>query len=258
MVYAAAHNKIATFNANGLTTKVPVSNNFSEDRHVQVCRFLYRNSIHVMELPEAHIKDEQCLEQLTERFKDRGFVLLSNPSPKGRGGAALIFHNTWTLLNSWAIEKRHLFAQLSDPDGVKHHFCVYHFHHDAVERQRQWTLLSQIAPTLVPRDTIYLSDHNSVTVPSRDISAPHLSPEHSTVIAAREAELHFLTNHELIDTYACFHGGRNSDFDLEGWTWGVALTKPTASASPDLTANECTPVLDRRRRIDRILLHENF
>ena len=28
MVYAAAHTKIATFNANGLTTKVPVSDNF--------------------------------------------------------------------------------------------------------------------------------------------------------------------------------------------------------------------------------------
>ena len=143
VVHVASHTKIATFNANGLTTKVPpVSDNFSEDRHVQVCGFVYRNSIHVMGLREAHIKDEQCLEQLTEPFKDRGFVLLSNLSPKGRGGAAFIFHNTWTLLSSWAIEKRHLFAQLSDPDGVKHHFCVYQFHHDAVERRRQWTLLS--------------------------------------------------------------------------------------------------------------------
>ena len=189
MVYAAAHTKVATFNANGLTTKVPVSDNFSEDRQVQICRFLYRNSVHVMGLQEAHIKDDQCLEQLTKRFKDWGFVLLSNLSPKGRGGSALIFHNTWTLLNSYAIEKRHLFAQLADPDGVKHHFCVYHFHHDAVERQRQWTLLSQVSPTLVPGDTIYLSDH---------------------------------------------------------------------TAKPDLAANECAPVLDRRRRIDRILLHENF
>ena len=58
MVYAAAHTKIATFNANGLTTKVPVGENFSEDRHFQVCHFLYRNSIHVMGLQEAHIKDE--------------------------------------------------------------------------------------------------------------------------------------------------------------------------------------------------------
>ena len=119
-------------------------------------------------------------------------------------------------------------------------------------------MLSQIAPTLVPRDTIYLSDHNSVTVPSRDISAPLLSPEHSTVIAAREAELDFLTKHQLIDTYACFHSGRHSDFDLEGWTWGFAPAKPTASTSPNLTANEHAPVLDRKRRIDRILLHENF
>ena len=119
-------------------------------------------------------------------------------------------------------------------------------------------MLSQIAPTLVPRDTIYLSDHNSVTVPSRDICAPHLSSEHSTVIAAREAELDFLTNHQPIDTFACFHSGRHSDFDLEGWTWGFAPAKPTASASPDLAANECTPVLDRKRRIDRILLQENF
>ena len=62
MVYAAAHTKVATFNANGLTTKVLVSDNFSEDRQVQICRFLYRNSVHVMGLQEAHIKDDQCLE----------------------------------------------------------------------------------------------------------------------------------------------------------------------------------------------------
>ena len=51
MVYAAAHTKVATFNANGLTAKVPpVSENFSEDRQVQICRFWYRNSVHLMGL----------------------------------------------------------------------------------------------------------------------------------------------------------------------------------------------------------------
>ena len=81
MVYAAAH------------TKVPVSDNFSEDRQVQICRFLYRNSVHVMGLQEAHIKDDQCLEQLTNRFKDWEFVLLSNlqPEPQRQRGICTDF-----------------------------------------------------------------------------------------------------------------------------------------------------------------------
>ena len=45
MFFAAARTKFATLNSNGLTTKVPVSPNSFEDTHVQICCFLFRNSI---------------------------------------------------------------------------------------------------------------------------------------------------------------------------------------------------------------------
>ena len=60
--FAAAHTKFATFNAKGLTTEVPLRDHSFEDKHVQICRFLYRNSIKVIGLQETHIKEDHTLE----------------------------------------------------------------------------------------------------------------------------------------------------------------------------------------------------
>ena len=127
-------------------------------------------------------------------------------------------HNSWSLPTSWSVEQRHLFACLADPDKVLHHFCVYHFHHDAGARHRQCNNLSQLPDALVPPETIFLSDQNSLLVPSKDIPTPHLALEHPAITTAREVEVNFLTQHNMVDSYACVDSGRHAGFDLEGCT----------------------------------------
>ena len=178
---------------------------------------------------------------MTKSFADWGYVLHSNTTPTGRGAAAIIFYHSWSLLSSWLVEQCHLFAYPADLDGVLHHFCVCHFHRDADERRRQLNKLSLLPDALIPRESIFLSDRNSVLVLSRDTSAPHLAPEHPTITSAKEAEVILLTQRNLVDFYACFLTGRHADFDLEGWTWGFPPVQSSAPIPANLASNEVAP-----------------
>ena len=83
--FVAASLKACTFNANGLSTLVP-NGTGHEHRYTQIMKFFHRSKLQVMGLQEPHIPDEQTLLDLQEQFSERDIELLSNLSPKGRGG----------------------------------------------------------------------------------------------------------------------------------------------------------------------------
>ena len=83
--FVAASLKACTFNANGLSTLVP-NGTGHEHRYTQIMKFFHCSKLHVMGLQEPHIPDEQTLLNLHEQFSKRDIKLLTNLSPKGRGG----------------------------------------------------------------------------------------------------------------------------------------------------------------------------
>ena len=85
-----------------------------------------------------------------------------------------------------------------------HHFAVCHFHHDAPARKAQWSTLSALFD-LLPPETIFLSDHNSVILPSRDVSCPRTSEEPADIIEARKIEVDVITRLGLLDAFVCLH-----------------------------------------------------
>ena len=138
----AASLKACTFNANGLSTLVP-NGTGHEHRYTQIMKFFHRSKLHVMGLQEPHIPDEQNLLNLHEQFSKRDIKLLTNLSPKGRGGgAAILYSTTWTHVHSWTWSSRFLFVRLQDLDGIELSFAVCHFHHDATIRAHQWKKLA--------------------------------------------------------------------------------------------------------------------
>ena len=83
--FVAASLKACTFNANGLSTLV-LDGTGHEHRYTQIMKFFHCSKLQVMGLQEPHIPDEQTLLDLQEQFSERNIELLSNLSPKGRGG----------------------------------------------------------------------------------------------------------------------------------------------------------------------------
>ena len=187
--------------------------------------------------------------------------MLTNLSPKGRGGgAAILYPTTWTHVHSWTWSSRFLFVRLQDPDGIELSLAVCHFHHDATIRAHQWKKLASLRH-LIPSDTIFLPDHNSVILPSRDVSSLRTSPEQKDVLEARECEISFLAEHDLVDAFAALHSCRTEDFPLEGCTWGFPCLCPKDAPPPVVSQHEADMTdisTDRRRRIDRVLVPHNF
>ena len=114
---------------------------------------------------------------------------------------------------------------------------------------------------LIPADTIFLSDHNSVILPTRDVSLPRSSPEQRDVLEAREQEISFLTRHGLIDAFATLHADRTDNFPLAGWTWGFPPAHPSGTPAPDTEHHKfdlSDTSIDRQRRIDRVMIPSAF
>ena len=114
-----------------------------------------------------------------------------------------------------------------------------------------------LPPGWIHADTIYLSDHNSIMLPVRDIASPHLGAEPPATVRARTTEAEYVSNRRLIDAYLSIHDGRLDDLPLEGYTWGfpnVDKEVPT----PALAQNEHSVSANRRRRMDRILLPSSY
>ena len=59
-----------------------------EHRYTQIMKIVHRSKLHVMGLQEPHIPDEQTVLNLHEQFSKRDIKLLTNLSPKGRGGGS--------------------------------------------------------------------------------------------------------------------------------------------------------------------------
>uniref|UniRef100_A0A7S4GH15 Uncharacterized protein n=1 Tax=Eutreptiella gymnastica TaxID=73025 RepID=A0A7S4GH15_9EUGL len=68
----------------------------------------------------------------------------------------------------------------------------------------------------IPLTTIFLSDHNSVILPSPDVPAPRSSQEPSEILNARHKGVDFLSDRGLIDYYTSLHEGRLDDLPLVG------------------------------------------
>ena len=163
--------RVCTFNCNGLLSLVPYAGS-TEPRISQTCKFFYRSELHVMGVQEPRINTVESLLDLEDNLKKRNLSLLASVSIKGRGVVALIHHDTWIHVTSWTWSNRFLFVLLRDPDGMEHSFAICHFHHDASIQKTQWKKLSTMS-YLIPRSTVFLSDHNSVILPSRDEYPPH-------------------------------------------------------------------------------------
>ena len=176
-----------------------------------------------MGIQEPHIADEAALYNLHTDYAKRDLVLLSNTHAKGRGGAAIAYRSSWEHLSSWTWSGRFMFVKLKDTDGLVHDFAICHFNHDAAIRRKQWDDLANLSH-LIPASTVFLSDHNLVILPSRDVLCPRNSPQMSDVMEARQKELSFISMHCLIDSYVALHEGHLDDLPLEGWTWGFPPT----------------------------------
>ena len=135
-------------------------------------------------------------------------------------------------------------------------------------------MLSAMSSTLLPTNTVWLCDFNSVILPNRDVSHVRTSVEHASVLAARDEEIRALNLFNVVDSFAVTHSGRLQDVPLEGWTWGfpsTTQTNPATQTPPHSKRNKPAPRAnppppdttdtgnngadcDRRRRIDRILI----
>ena len=149
---------------------------------------------------------------------------------------------------------------LQDPDGIEQSFAVCRFHHDASIRKSQWENMTALSH-LIPADTIFLSDHNSVILPTRDVSLPRFSPEQRDVLEAREQEISFPIRHGLIDAFATLHAYRTDNFPLAGWTWGFPPAQPSGTPTPNTEQHEfdlSDTSIDRQRRIDRVMIPSAF
>ena len=235
---------------------------------MQVVRFFRSAHVSVMGLQEPHLSDEGDFDKIRKFFAARELAFTGSITGALRGGgAAIIYPIKWKLLKALSLTPRLLYVELLHPDGVPMGFFVGHLHHEAEQRKRQWELIKIHAPTLFLLNTVFLCNHNSVVMPSRDIAQPHLAPERGSVLDARDAETGTLSRLRLVDSYPCTHGCR--DRPLEGWAWGFHGSLPPESATASQQAERAkkkpkkatyTPHLpdfdtrgcDRRRRIDRI------
>ena len=190
-------------------------------------RHFRRAELFAVGLPEPHVKCDQHYDDMVSFFKRKSITFCGNTSTKGRGGAAILFPPDVTLTTCWSPHARFLFASLSDPEGCNWNFMVGHFHHDASIRTEQWKMLSSMSRTLLPTNTVWLCDFNSVILPNRDMSHVGTSVKHASVLAARDEEILTLNSFNAIDSYAVTHAGRLEDVPLEGWTWGSPCTTQT-------------------------------
>ena len=182
-----------------------------------------------MGLQEPHLSDGGDFDTIRKFFAARELAFTGSITGALRGGAAIIYPIKWKLLKALSLTPRLLYVELLHPDGVPMGFFVGHLHHEAEQRKRQWELINIHAPTLFLPNTVFLCDHNSVVMPSRDIAQPHLAPERGSVLDARDAETGTLSRLRLVDSYPCTHGCR--DRPLEGWTWGFHGSLPPESAT---------------------------
>ena len=104
---------------------------------------------------------------------------------------------------------------LNDLDSLKHNFGVCHFYHGASVRTKHWETLHAVSH-LIPRDTISLSDHNSVVVPTHDILCPRNSLEMFNVSLAGNKEVHFITEQGLVDAFVWIHEGTMGKLRSQG------------------------------------------
>ena len=156
-----------------------------------------------------------------------------------------------------------LYVMLEDEQGFLHSFMVSHFHHEASLRKKQWSDIAMLPRSLIAPNTIWLCDHNSVLLPTRDVANSKAATEQPATIDAREEEASTLMRFGLVDAYACAHSGRATDHDPHGWTWGFPSSKAKSytntpqqnskrqkkqTSDDDDQAHSC----DRRRGINRI------
>ena len=192
-----------------------------------------------MSIHGPHVSGEDSVLKLSEGSATEGLTLLSNISKKGRGGGgAILLQATWTHVSTWTWSNRFLFVRLRDPNGIEHSFAVFHCHHDATIWSTQWDQLSAWSH-LLPPSTIFLSDHNSVILRTRDVSYPRTAPELKDVPNARQKEVSFLTDHKLLGVYATLHECRTEEFPSGGWTWGAPSANPdSAPPTAPTTCNQ--------------------
>ena len=127
-----------------------------------------------------------------------------------------------------------MFCTLIGPDTVPLSILILHLHHDASVGRSQVIAIEKVQH-LLRAGTIVLGDFNSVVLPSRDVSAAHMINEHPAVLRAREDELDLISSLGLVDSFACAHAGRSTEYDLAGWTWGfpkVGRTNQTPHPLP--------------------------
>ena len=140
---------------------------------------------------------------------------------------------------------------------------VSHFHHEASLRKQQWSDIAMLPRSLIAPNTIWLCDHNSVLLPTRDVANSKAATHQPATLDAREEEASTLMRFGLVDAYACAHSGTATDHDLHGWTWGFPSSKVKAhTKTPQQNSKrrkaqtfddeEQAPSCDRSRGMDRI------
>jgi endonuclease/exonuclease/phosphatase family metal-dependent hydrolase len=101
------------------------------------------------------------------QLADAGFFSISNLSPQGRGGVALIFSQRWTVMSPESLEPRVLFARLKHDTGQLLQVLVAHCHHEGRAREQMWRDLPLLLwDARIP--VLTLCDNNSVLAPGND------------------------------------------------------------------------------------------
>ena len=82
----------------------------------------------------------------------------------------LVYPKIWTHRASGSLSPRLLFATVEDLDGLTFHFLAGHMDHVAKNRQSEWNLLLSFNKDELSCNLIMLCDHNSATLPTRDVA----------------------------------------------------------------------------------------
>ena len=116
-----------------------------------------------MGVQEHHLPNDTELEKATDLFDSKGICFPSNTQFSELKDQSVL--ETWKLIKAWVMHPRILHATLHDAHGIPHSFLVSHLDDHADIRAQQWRKLSSFNTSLLPLDTTYLSDQNSILLP---------------------------------------------------------------------------------------------
>ena len=159
--------KAATFNANGLKTKVQVGNS-KRNRACIMLTVMRTHDIGILGVQEPHFSSAEELAAFDELLKERDCHPVGGSITPDRGGVCLLLTEQWRVMRYEQLQPRILIAEVMDKLDQKLVILAAHFSEQVEERQR---LLLQRSSSLTGH-LLTLCDHNSLLFPTSEPLQP--------------------------------------------------------------------------------------